>query len=68
MKSLQWYKEKYPSDDLTFHYNHQNGIISCPYYFVRFLIDKTGVKSKKFRIIKKVCQKEFNRLLKKGLT
>lgn len=64
MKSLDWYKEKYPD---TAEVEMIGNRIICPAWLTMFFLHKAGVKSKKFRIQKKVLKRELMRALRLGI-
>lgn len=63
MKSFEWYKEKYGDGVVEF---TSNNTLSIPGWLVRYLLDMTGLKSKKTRIQKKVLKREVMRALHRG--
>lgn len=64
MKSLDWYKEKYPDNNQLY---VENGKAFIPIYLLYYILDKSGLKSRKKRILKKVITREFNKILKDSL-
>lgn len=64
MKSLEWYKEKYPDNNQAY---IKDGRAFLPIYVLHYILDKSGIKSRKKRILKKVITREFNKILKDSL-
>ena len=66
MDKIQRYKKMYPSepngnDNLIV---DSNGKMVVPNWLIRYLVDSSGLKSKKKRIIKKVLKKQLIKILK----
>lgn len=66
MNKVEKYKQLYPSenglDDLIL---HQSGKVTVPNWLIRLLLDESGLKSKRKRIIKKVLKRQLQKLLQK---
>jgi len=63
MKSIVWWKNKYGDDTIEY----LDGKIVIPNWFIQFLLNKIGLKSRKTRIVRKVLKREVNRLLREGI-
>lgn len=61
MKPMEWYKTNFGGGEFVL---FPDGRISVPDWAVKFLIDKTGIKSKKRRIQQKVVKAEIQKLLR----
>lgn len=61
MKTLDWYKEKYP-DDLEPTVDNY-GRIKLPLWAMMYMLHASGLKSGKKRIIKKVLKREVIRAM-----
>lgn len=64
MKPIEWYKEKYKTENDNEVVLHSDGRVELPLWFEMFALAKTGLKSKKKRIRKKVIAKVFIEILK----
>lgn len=64
MKSLEWYREAYGDGEIKV--TSSNTLI-IPHWLVQYLIAKTGLKSKKTRIRKKVLKQEVHKALWLGV-
>jgi hypothetical protein len=54
MKPLSWYKEHYPDNVNP---KIQDGKVYLPLWVLKFYLDKSGLKSKKKRLMKKVLKR-----------
>lgn len=62
MKSIEWYKEKYKSDSMDL-VIHSDGRVEVPLWLKEYILRKSGLKSKKRRIVKKVINRELTEII-----
>lgn len=63
MKPIEWYQEKYKSEESNEIVLNPDGTVDIPLWFEMLAFAKTGLKSKKKRIRKKIVKKVFNEVL-----
>jgi predicted proteasome-type protease len=66
MDKIQKYKKMYPSEangneNLVV---DSNGKLIVPNWLIRYLVDSSGLKSKKKRLVKKVLKKQLIKIVK----
>lgn len=66
MKSIEWYKETYGVEGEN-EFILKGKILVVPYWCVRLLLTRVGLKSKKSRIVNKVLKRHIRKAIKFGL-
>lgn len=64
MKPIEWYKNTYGGEDIVF---NEDGTLSVAKWLIMLIRAKTGLRSKKSRVIRKVIKKEITKAIKEGL-
>jgi hypothetical protein len=66
MDKLQKYKNLYPTKDgLDNLVLHESGKVSIPKWLIHLLLNESGIKSRKKRILKKVLKRQLQKLLER---
>lgn len=69
MKSIEWYRNNYvdPRGVQTLHISADGNRLIVPLWLIVYILKKTGLKSKKKRIVKKVLKKEIEKLIESSV-